>query len=166
MRGHREFATLDKAGHPLHCTERLESESLGRGSPRSLLPQNSVTLDPRCRSPLPQQEAVTVGEASFKTGGGSAGRQEEQGLWLPALVFRRQYRQRQWFREGSCGLRVWLAVQPDRSAHSRQTSQTSSFGPLRGEGVESSYIKTWRTFLLFFFFFVYLLRVRTLVGVG
>lgn len=73
MRGHREFATLDKAGHPLHCTERLESESLGRGSPGSLLPQNSVTLDPRCRSPLPQQEAVTVGEASFKTGGGSAG---------------------------------------------------------------------------------------------
>lgn len=73
-----------------------------------------------------------MGEASFKTGGGRAGavwgRQEEQGLWLPALFFRRQYRQRQWFREGSCGLRVWLADQPDRSAHSRQTSQTSSFG--------------------------------------
>lgn len=156
MRGHREFVTLDKAGHPLHCTERLESESLGRGSLEASSPR---TRSPwiHCRSPLPQQEAVTVGEASFKTGGGSAGaargRQEEQGLWLPALFFRRQYRQRQWFREGSCGLRVWLADQPDRSTHSRQTSQTSSFGPLRGEGVESSYIKTWRTFLRFFFFF-------------
>lgn len=69
-----------------------------------------------------------MGEASCKTGGGSGGSQEEQGLRLPALFFRRQYRQRQWLREGSCGLRVRLAVQPDCCAHSRQIPRQAPLG--------------------------------------
>lgn len=78
--------TLDTAGHPLHCTERLESKSLGRGSPEASSPR---TRSPwiHCRSPLPQQEAVTVGEASFKTGGGSAGQAGGTGPLVACSVF-------------------------------------------------------------------------------